>query len=767
MKPQRFLSGRTTLGVACAFLLALQFSVGAWAREYTPIFTEEELALMTPQTADPAVAWLPPGVEPDYDFWSSVHYWQRMNKVSDISSRAFVEFNEFEPNDLPNQAQPIPLGTGGFQDPEVLVNARFATSTFVQTFVHEDNGSIPLAVKTGLGAKQLTATLSRIGDGPHGSNGTQEGDFDYYEVGTAIAPLPAGVFLEVDIDTFDNGNTLDSFVIIWNSSGSVVASADSDNRNGSRDAFLSYRVESEGVYYVSVSARHNGLSGGPGPLTSSFPESPFLSGSGAGIASEGDYNITIRVSDVDYVQVQLQAGDVVGISSVGRDSPVVGIRLESLSGTELVAQGSNSAFFGENASVFYPPGSPLDSNGDLHASYVIAESGTYRIAFMGSAPVDYQMDLRAFRPDFEKDDSTQGIFLTFGTVQAVYDPDTGETTTTIGGPIEFNPSVYNVPEFGVIYNDVDVLISSLAVFLEPLGLPVGDEDEILNSYFSLVFGIVDVVENHFPSNVRVLIGPKLRPGDPFYVPEFDDFAEILVGGKIEETGISTVGLSQTIDPGNFLKSEQAFVLLDIISQQIPSIPVFSITGAGGEIDAARRFQAVVKMYSTVIGNIVAHEAGHFIGGFHTNNANQVWELMDAGGVPFSQIAGVGFDGIFNTIDDNIFSFGEDEYLPGELFSGIEDTAATIFYGVNGDGIPPDQNFDNVYVDYLSSDNGEGTRADPFNSTENAVTVVSSGGTINIFPSAGDEIFSGVNRLDTPMVIRNENPQGGVVRIGGY
>ncbi|MFP6580990.1 MAG: hypothetical protein VCD00_00375 [Candidatus Hydrogenedentota bacterium] len=768
MKPQRFLSGRSTLGAACALLLALQFSVGAWAKEFTPIYTEAELALMTPTTADPAIAWLPPGTEPDYDFWRSAHYWQRMNKVTDFSSRAFVEFNEQEPNDLPSQAQPIPLGTGQFQNPEVLINAAFETLTFIQTFVHEDNGSIPLAVKTGLGTKQVTATLSRIGDGPHGSTGSQQGDFDYYEVGTPFTPIPKGVFIEVDIDTFDNGATLDSFVIIWNAFGSVVAFADDDTRNGSLDSFISYRVEQEGVYYVSVSAWHPEFwGGGPGPLTNNFPESPFLSGSGAGIASEGDYNITIRVSDVDYVQVQLQAGDVLGISSVGKNTPVAGIRLENLFGTELVAQGSNSdldVFYSENASAYYPSGSPLDSDGDLHASYVIGESGTYRIAFMGSAPIGYQMDLRAYRPGLEEDNSKQGIFVTFGTVQQIYDPDTEEITTFIGGPIEFNPSVYNIPDLGLIYNDNDLLISSMAVFLDPLGLPVGNDDELLSSYFALLSGIFQVIGNHFPNDIELRVGPPPEPGDILYEARFEDFAEILVGGKIEETGIFTVGLSQTIDPGNYLTSEQAFVLLDIISEEAPLIPFFSITGAGDEIDAQRRFQAQVKMYSTIIGNIVAHEAGHFLGAFHTNNANQTWELMDAGS-SFSQIAGVGPDGIFNTFDDDQFTYGIDEYQPGELFTGFEDTEAVVFWGVNAFSAP-DINFDNVYVDYLRVNNGAGTKEQPFNSTEDAVTVLNSGGTINIFPGAGNDTFSDANRLDTPMVIRNENPQGGVVRIGG-
>ena len=51
----------------------------------------------------------------------------------------------------------------------------------------EDQGSIPLATDTGIPAEADGATItSEIGDGPHGSAGTGNGDFDFFKV-TATA----------------------------------------------------------------------------------------------------------------------------------------------------------------------------------------------------------------------------------------------------------------------------------------------------------------------------------------------------------------------------------------------------------------------------------------------------------------------------------------------------------------------------------------------------------------------------------------------------
>ena len=82
-----------------------------------------------------------------------------------------------------------------------------------------------------------------------------------------------------------------------------------------------------------------------------------------------------------------------------------------------------------------------------------------------------------------------------------------------------------------------------------------------------------------------------------------------------------------------------------------------------------------------IGNVTAHEAGHFFGNFHTDNASENINLQDSGGANFQNLFGVGPDGIGGTADDLDVDFGEDAFSPAEGFVGTEDTLARIAFGV--------------------------------------------------------------------------------------
>ena len=48
--------------------------------------------------------------------------------------------------------------------------------------------------------------------------------------------------------------------------------------------------------------------------------------------------------------------------------------------------------------------------------------------------------------------------------------------------------------------------------------------------------------------------------DPFGQP---DVSRLIVGGTIAESGIDTIGIAQSIDPGNFETEETALILLDV------------------------------------------------------------------------------------------------------------------------------------------------------------------------------------------------------------
>ncbi len=79
---------------------------------------------------------------------------------------------------------------------------------------------------------------------------------------------------------------------------------------------------------------------------------------------------------------------------------------------------------------------------------------------------------------------------------------------------------------------------------------------------------------------------------------------------------------------------------------------------------------------SAIGNVTAHEAGHFFGNWHVDQFNDRANLMDQGG-NFPLLYGVGPDNVGGTADDPDVDFGEDAFSAAEGFTGTEDTLSRI------------------------------------------------------------------------------------------
>jgi hypothetical protein len=138
--------------------------------------------------------------------------------------------------------------------------------------------------------------------------------------------------------------------------------------------------------------------------------------------------------------------------------------------------------------------------------------------------------------------------------------------------------------------------------------------------------------------------------------------------------------------------------------------------------------------------------------------------MDRSG-DLGTIAPIGPDRIFNTFDDDqdIIAFSEDQYSPVEFYIGFEDTYAVVEWG-SGGGANLFSDLDNLFVNYNLPINGIGTESNPFNKTNDAVSIINPGGTINIAPGSGSEVFTGGDTIDTPMTLKKTDAVG-VVRIG--
>lgn len=123
------------------------------------------------------------------------------------------------------------------------------------------------------------ATVSAvIGDGPHGSTGTDTGDFDFSTV-----TAPAGQVLSTAVDTPDG--PLDPMVAIWDDSGTQVAF--NDDGGPGLDSLANLVVPADGSCHVMVTG-HNAR-----------PSDPFASSSGNGAGSEGPFELTVTVGPRD------------------------------------------------------------------------------------------------------------------------------------------------------------------------------------------------------------------------------------------------------------------------------------------------------------------------------------------------------------------------------------------------------------------------------------------------------------------------------------
>jgi hypothetical protein len=486
----------------------------------------------------------------------------------------------------------------------------------------EDDGSIPLAGDTGVAAVRNGArTTGQIGDGPHGTTGDDTGDFDFLEItGTT------GQRLVADIDLPTAG--LDSVLGLYDTTGELIA-ADDDSGEGFT-SLLQFDFTASGTYYILVAGF------GFGTI---FPEDPFDSGSGLGGGSTGAYSISVTVSspDRDFFAMDLAAGDVIGASVTG-----VGTQLVVRDETGREVMGSE-----QDASFIYSPNAPLPGGGNAVISHVAAHAGRYSLQVDG-APGGYDITLEAYRPGTEA--------LPAGTVQTLFlDFDGARANTAIWG----GPGVRQ--------------LSPLAGFLGRWGLTAADEDAVIDATIASIREniIADAKARGTNPRFGLRILNSRDDADVFGQPNVH---RIIVGGTIAESGIDTIGISQFIDPGNYSTEDSALVLLDVLSDPADSTPA----SLNGYITPA---SDKIGFIGRALGNVIAHEAGHLYGSFHTDPLNEVANLMDAGGA-FPGLFGVGPDGVGGTADDVDYDYGDDTLFPDEGFTGTEDTLNTTAWALS-------------------------------------------------------------------------------------
>ncbi len=523
----------------------------------------------------------------------------------------------------------------------------------------ENNGTISEAIPIIGEANALAEFIIEgfIGDAPVFS-----GDFDLFRFQAA-----QGQRFTFDVTTPDPfaSASLDPAIGVYNSFGTIIAAhGDEDPMGTNKDALLHFTAPSAGTYYLVIGAQ---LIGEPF-LELNFPDNPFL-GIGSGAGSTGWYTIIVTTGnkDPDWLQFDLVEGQVFsaralgGVTSLGTVSP----------------GGAPRAYSAFDVNSLGAPGSPFPRGGSSHA-FVVPSTGRYA------------MELRS-----------DGVLLPDEPWQVdIVVSDPGMTAKPVGSRqilfLDFDGATLNASV--VMGPDELRALTPLAGFLANWGIPAQQESQLIDK-------IIQVVEENLSADMKAvggngdyvvtgaagdfaltILNSRDHP-DPFGLP---NVSRVIIGGTMAQLGVETIGIAQSIDPGNYQSEETAVVLLDLVSREASdpnSFNQFAITGGNTKVD----------LVGVGIGNIASHEAGHFFGNWHTINDNAQPNIQDKGGIIANSL-GVGADNIFGSPDDIDLDCVQDEYDRQEVYtSGTEDTLKATVYGLSTGTLP------GIYRDILAND----------------------------------------------------------------
>ncbi len=370
--------------------------------------------------------------------------------------------------------------------------------------------------------------------------------------------------------------------------------------------------------------------------------------------------------DDEYFAMDLKAGDIIDVrlqSTIFAVTTQPFVTIFNAARRELVA--SQWQPFGP---ANLPQSSPLTGGGtaaglgDVAAHYVIPTTGRYYVKvsdvstsvgtpLIPATPVSYTLNFRRFRPVLEAEPA--------GTKQILY--------------LDFEGGTVNRSIFGFGLPG-SARLSPTRDYLTAYGLQASQEALFIDS---VVADVKEKFEQLGVSTTNPNFGIEIRNSkdhvDPWGLP---NVSRVIVGGTFQQlvsdptadSGI--LGISQSIDPGNFETEETAIVMHDTFILTVNNVPLNS---------ARSRLELISELMSVVI----THEAGHFLGGWHQEPFNTKLGIMDAF---YDEIvsSGSGIDGIFGTDDDRPLYFSDDAFGGAQPFTdgGINDTINWLGWGLS-------------------------------------------------------------------------------------
>ena len=500
-----------------------------------------------------------------------------------------------------------------------------------------DDGAIHLARDLEIKHGTRVKTHGAIGDGPHGSGGRGTGDFDFYKMGRLVA----GQTVTIDIDTPLTDSSLDSKVALYDSTGFRLESND-NGIHGTKDSYLEVVIPASGSYFAVVRG-----------INSWWPEDPFDPGSGPKAGSEGPYEITLGIDaeDLDWYRVYLQAGDVL---SIAVQDAALHLMLADINGAVQIASALDR-------SDLFPRNSPLLRGGNANIALVIAETGNYNLR-VAQGSGSYTAILAAHRAGPKDSSARQVLFIDFDGAEL--------DAQMLGGRS-------------------DARLSPLSQFLEKQGIG-HQEDYIIDlSLAALTENLIHDLQEELGGNLSLEILNSKDDLDPWGAP---NVTRIIVGGSQGELGLQTTGIAESVDVGNFVLNETAVILLDRITDPSVQSSFSAVERAPGV--------SMADLLGLALGNVIAHEAGHLLAGFHTGHADYPWQIMDANPEP-AGFVGAGPDKILGTGDDLDIDFGISPYWKLEGFDGHQDSRSAIIYGIGSSQVTGTLNDKSPYASSVS------------------------------------------------------------------
>jgi hypothetical protein len=298
----------------------------------------------------------------------------------------------------------------------------------------------------------------------------------------------------------------------------------------------------------------------------------------------------------------------------------------------------------QDTSAIYPSSSPLPGGGNAVLAYVAESSGNHNFRVLGGQG-DYQAKVEIYRAGGGTTHVIQKVYLDFDNLCL----DTG-IFGSLRGKQKMSSMSSFLPRWGLLPSDKSAVISAVVATVKE---NLSTDPRLINS--QAVIKVLNSRDNKDPGG---------QPG----------ISRVVVGGTIDELGFWTVGLAQSVDPGNFGPNESAVVLLDQMSAPKTEFNAASLNGYF--TSKSNR----IAFIGHALGNVVSHEAGHLLGSFHTDQSDAFANLMDQGGNA-PMMYGVGPDGVGGTSDDVDVDFGNDAYSPAEGLTGTQDTMAVTAFGL--------------------------------------------------------------------------------------